>query len=126
MNQRGVELDTVQLLSAWTWSGDFDLHQRFEDLAADLAPFGFRDVGADKDLLLRCCSAVLTGDPSADSLINLNGAIVRARFDEVVTGIKGALDFLQRNVHTERLENLPYENILVPLTVYFAGVIPSL
>jgi uncharacterized protein with ParB-like and HNH nuclease domain len=57
VNQRGVELDTVQLLSAWTWSGDFDLNQRFEDLAADLAPFGFRDVGADKDLLLRCCRA---------------------------------------------------------------------
>lgn len=26
VNQRGVELDTVQLLSAWTWSSDFDLN----------------------------------------------------------------------------------------------------
>ena len=121
VNQRGVELDTVQLLSAWTWSGDFDLNQKFEDLAADLAPFGFRDVGADKDLLLRCCSAVLADNPSADSLINLNGAVVRSRFDEVVTGIKGAIDFLQRNINVERLENLPYENLLVPLTVLFAA-----
>jgi hypothetical protein len=121
VNQRGVELDTVQLLSAWTWSGDFDLNQKFEDLAADLAPFGFRDVGADKDLLLRCCSAVLTGDPSHEALVKLNGSTVRTGFDTVITGIKGAIDFLRKNVHLQTLTNLPYDNLLVPLSVFFAG-----
>jgi Protein of unknown function DUF262 len=47
VNQRGVELDTVQLLSAWTWSSDFDLNQKFEDLAAELTPFGFKEVGRE-------------------------------------------------------------------------------
>ncbi len=103
VNQRGVELDTVQLLSAWTWSGDFDLNQRFEELAADLTPFGFKDVGSDKDLLLRCCSAVMLRDPSPDSLISLNGTKVRETFDNVVTGIKGAIDFLRKNLHVESL-----------------------
>lgn len=120
VNQRGVELDTVQLLSAWTWSGDFDLNQKFEELAADLSPFGFRDLGADKDLLLRCCSAVLTGDPSADALVKLNGAVVREGFQKVTTGIKGAIDFLRKNFHVETLANLPYDNLLVPLSVFFA------
>lgn len=121
VNQRGVELDTVQLLSAWTWSGDFDLNQKFEDLAADLAPFGFRDMGADKDLLLRCASAVLTGDPSHDALVKLNGSAVRTGFEKVVTGIKGAIDFLRKNIHVQSLTNLPYDNLLVPLSVFFAG-----
>jgi hypothetical protein len=121
VNQRGVELDTVQLLSAWTWSGDFDLNQRFEELAAELTPFGFKDVGADKDLLLRCCSAVMLRDPSPDSLISLNGSKVRKSFDNVVTGIKGAIDFVRKNLHVESLDNLPYDNLLVPLTVFFAG-----
>jgi hypothetical protein len=121
VNQRGVELDTVQLLSAWTWSGDFDLNERFEDLAADLAPFGFRDMGSDKDLLLRCCSAVLTGDPSHEALIKLNGSVVRDKFEIVVTGIKGAIDFLRKNVKVQTLTNLPYHNLLVPLSAYFSG-----
>ena len=120
VNQRGVELDTVQLLTAWTWSGDFDLHQKFEELAQELAPFGFKDVGQDKDLLLRCCSAVLAGDPSAEALVKLNGAVVRNKFDNVTTGLKGAIDFLRKNLRVHKLENLPYDNILVPLTVYFA------
>lgn len=121
VNQRGVELDTVQLLTAWTWSGDFDLHKKFEELAQELAPFGFKDVGKDKDLLLRCCSAVLTGDPSAEALVKLNGALVRNKFDSVTAGIKGAIDFLRKNLRAHTLDNLPYDNVLVPLTVYFAN-----
>lgn len=121
VNQRGVELDTVQLLSAWTWSGDFDLNQKFEDLAEELTPFGFRDVGANKDLLLRCCSAVMARDPSPDALISLNGSKVRSSFNQVVTGVKGAIDFVRKNLHVETLENLPYDNLLVPLCVFFSG-----
>jgi hypothetical protein len=39
----------------------------------------------------------------------------------VVTGIKGAIDFLRKNLHVESLDNLPYDNLLVPLTVFFSG-----
>src|SRR5262249_37753311 len=120
VNQRGVELDTVQLLSAWTWSGDFDLNQKFEDLAAELAPFGFNDVGRNKNLILRCCSAVIARDPSPEALISLNGSKVRSSFDAVVAGINGAIDFLRKNLHVASLDNLPYDNVLVPLSVLFA------
>ncbi len=34
INRMGVELDTLQLLSAWTWSEDFDLQEKFAELAA--------------------------------------------------------------------------------------------
>ena len=60
-------------------------------------------------------------DPSPDFLISLNGTKVRETFDNVVTGIKGAIDFLRKNLHVESLDNLPYDNLLVPLTVFFAG-----
>lgn len=121
VNQRGVELDTVQLLSAWTWSSDFDLNQKFEELADELAPFGFKDIAKDKDLLLRCCSAVLTKDSSAEALVKLNGSVVRNNFEIVTNGVKGAIDFVRKNLHVEALANLPYENLLVPLSVFFAG-----
>lgn len=121
INRQGIELDTLQLLSAWTWSEEFDLHRKFEDLSLELEPFGFRDVGQDQDLLLRCCSAVLTGSVKADTLINLNGSIVRDRFQEVVNGLKGAIDFLRDNLRIFSLDNLPYSNLLVPLSVFFSS-----
>ena len=41
VNRQGVELDTLQLLSAWTWSEDFQLQDQFAELSEELQPFGF-------------------------------------------------------------------------------------
>lgn len=120
VNQRGVELDTFQLLSAWTWSEEFDLQHKFNELSEELEPFGFKDVGLDNDLLLRCCSAVLVGEATTKALMSLNGVIVRERFQEVVNGLKGAIDFLRDNLNVYSLENLPYAPLLIPLTTFFA------
>ena len=120
VNKRGMELDVLQLLSAWTWSEDFDLQNKFSELAEELRPFGFHGVGEDSNLLLRCCSAVVEKDVSSKTLINLNGAKVRDRFPEIVNGLKGAIDFLKANLKVETLDNLPYPTFLVPLTAFFA------
>jgi hypothetical protein len=120
VNRLGVELDTFQLLSAWTWSEEFDLQEQIANLADELAPFGFGEIGEQTNLLLRCCSAVVAEDVTAPGLLSLNGAEVRERFDEIANGLRGAIDFLRNNLHVEKLANLPYAAMLVPLTVFFA------
>lgn len=120
VNRLGVDLDIFQLLAAWTWSEEFDLQDKFAELAEDLKPFGFAAVGEDSNLLLRCCAAIIGGDASSSALLGLNGADVRDRFDEITSGIKGAVDFVRRNVHAEKLDNLPYPALLVPLAAFFA------
>ena len=121
INQTGVPLDTLQLLTAWTWSEDFDLQRQFDDLRDELARFGFAGVGEDSDLILRCCAAVLASDADPATLVNLRGTDVRAHFDEVVNGIRGAIDFLKTNLNVQMLANLPFSTLLVPLTVFFAA-----
>jgi hypothetical protein len=120
VNRLGVELDTFQLLSAWTWSEEFDLQEQIANLSDELAPFGFGEIGEQTNLLLRCCSAVIAEDVTAPGLLSLNGAEVRERFDEIANGLRGAIDFLRNNLHVEKLANLPYPAMLVPLTVFFA------
>lgn len=120
VNRLGVELDTLQLLTAWTWSEDFDLQERFRELADDLQPFGFADVGGDTDLLLRCCAAVVAKDASPSALVSLKGSDVRSTFPRIRDGIMGAIDFLRTNCAVESLKNLPYSTLLVPLSVFFA------
>jgi hypothetical protein len=121
VNRRGVPLDTLQLLTAWTWSQDFNLQKQFENLTSDLRPFGFHEIGEDSNLLIRCCSAVLAGNASTNTLMGLNGAAVRSRFDEVESGLKGAVDFLRSNMKIHSLNNLPYTAILIPLAAFFAS-----
>lgn len=48
---------------------------------------------------------------------SISMAEVRDRFDEISNGIKGAIDFVRTNLHVERLENLPYPTLLVPLAL---------
>ncbi|MDG4764422.1 DUF262 domain-containing protein [Solwaraspora sp. WMMD406] len=121
VNRLGVELDTLQLLSAWTWSDDFDLQGKFAELSEELAPFGFRDVGEEVTLLLRCCAAIVEGDASPKTMVSLNGTKVREQFPLVVNGLKGAIDFVRKELNVEKLDNLPYSSLLVPLAVFFAS-----
>ena len=121
INRKGIPLNTMQLLTAWTWNEEFYLQDKFEDLCDDLKPFGFDDLSSNSDLLLRITSAVLTHDATSTSLINLNGQDIRDRFDEVTNGIKGAIDFVKKNLSVEKLINLPYETLLIPLSVFFAN-----
>lgn len=121
INRQGVPLDTLQLLSAWTWSEDFQLQAEFEELIEELGDYGFTALSNDISLLLRCTSAILTGSSRPESLVQLNGAVVRERFQEVVNGIRGALDFIAAEYKLPSIEALPYENCLIPLSVFFAA-----
>lgn len=120
VNRQGVELDTLQLLSAWTWSEEFQLLDQFSELADELGPFGFEEVGADTNLLLRCCSAILKQDASPQALMSMNGADVRKSFDRILNGVKYAVDYLRTHFHIEKLSNLPFTTLLVPLAVFFS------
>lgn len=120
INRLGVKLDTLQLLSAWTWSEDFDLQEQFEELSEELAPYGFEEVGEDNDLLLRCCSAILKESTTPETIINLEGSLVRNNFTLIKNGILGAVDFLKANLNVYSTKVLPFKNIIIPLSVFFA------
>lgn len=120
INRKGVELDTFQLLNAWTWSENFELQKSFEELQDELEPFGFKGVGEDVDLILRCAAGIISDNASAKSLIELNGNEVRNRFEEIINGLKGAIDFLHSNLKVAKLANLPYNVLLIPLSSFFA------
>jgi hypothetical protein len=120
INRQGVPLDTLQLLEAWTWSENFQLHSQFEELVDELESKGFQTESFDENLLLRCASAILVNNPRPEAIVSIRGERVRDRFDEVLSGVLGALDFCQMNLGIKRIENLPFQTILVPLSVFFA------
>ncbi|BDC52685.1 hypothetical protein F183_A50000 [Bryobacterales bacterium F-183] len=120
VNRQGVPLDTLQLLSAWTWSEDFQLHEQFADLSEQLGPFGFAEVGEDTNLLLRCCAAVLVKDAAPEALMSLNGQTVRENFTRILNGVRGAVDYVRAHFNVFSLANLPFPTMLVPLSVFFA------
>ena len=120
INRGGVPLDTYQLLSAWTWNGDFDLRVNFEELSNELDEVGYSDLREDPDLLLKCCAAVVRNDASARAIIDLKGASVRDSFAVLRAGVLGAIEFLRRDCGVASLKILPYKSMIIPLTRCFA------
>lgn len=118
INQKGNRLNIFQLLAAWTWNDKFDLENKFNELKKELEPFGFEDLAME--LILQCCAAILGKKADTKTLINLSGAIIRDKFQEIANGMKGAIDFLRINLKIEKLTNLPNGKLLIPLSVFFA------
>jgi len=119
INRQGVELDTFQLLSVWNWSEDFDLQEKFREVAEELEPFGFKEVGSD--LLIKCSAAVVMNSADPEDFMELPGSTVRNKFEEIKTGIFGAIDFLKDQLNVFSLKLLPMENILAVLALFFAS-----
>lgn len=120
INRAGTDLNVFELLSAWSWSEEFDLVERFADLQESIAEHGFSDLGDDRDLQLRICAGVITGETTPSRIMELKGEEIRTRFKEIEGGILGALDFLSREVNVTHFKMLPFPGLLVPLSAFFA------
>lgn len=120
INRAGTELDIFELLSAWSWSEDFDLTDRFKLLQDEITSHNYQDLTTDKDLQLRVCAGVITGETTPDKIMGLQGEEIRKRFPEIQNGILGAIDFLRKELRISHFRLLPFPGILVPLSCFFA------
>ncbi len=120
INRAGTPLNTYQLLTAWSWSADFDLQEEFNELTEELKPFGFGNIAQDKDLQLKCCSGIIRGETSPSVIMSLTGEEVRANFNKIRSGIKGAIEFLKDQLKVHSLDWLPYPSMIVSLSCFFA------
>ncbi|WP_051334953.1 DUF262 domain-containing protein [Bradyrhizobium sp. Ai1a-2] len=120
VNRAGIPLDTFQLLTAWTWSDEFDLNERVQQLGSEVSPYGFSKIGDQQDLLMKCTAAVIEGDASTKSIVSLHGPTVRSKFEVIQRGLLGAIEFLRHELKVHSLEIMPYPAMLVPLCRFFA------
>lgn len=120
INRAGTELDTYQLLTAWSWSEDFDFKDEFEKLSNELEPFGFDDLIDNKDLQLKCCCAVIKKEATPSAIMKLNGEDIRNNFNKVKNGIKSSIDFLNNELLIPSLSAMPYPSMIIPLTLFFS------
>jgi hypothetical protein len=125
INRAGTQLNVFELLSAWSWSEEFDLVDKFSTLQEKIATHRYDDLVDDKDLQLRICAGVITGETTPSKILDLQGADIRNRFQEIENGILGAIDFLHRELGVKHFKILPFPGILVPLSCFFATSKPE-
>lgn len=120
INRAGTELDVFELLAAWSWSDQFDLVQKFQDLEDKIEDHNFGDLCKERDLLLKVCAGVISGTTTPKTILDLKGDDIRERFNEIEAGILGAIDFLRREAGVKHFKMLPFPALLAPLSAYFS------
>lgn len=120
INRAGTELNIFQLLSAWSWSEDFDLSDKFNELQADIIEHDFDDLCKNQDLQLRICAGVIKGETLPSKILEMQGEEIRNNFNIIRNGILGAIDYLKRELNVKSYRLLPFPGLLVLLAVFFS------
>lgn len=121
INRAGIPLDSFQLLTAWSWSTDFDLQEKLDDLSAELEGCGFNGIAEDQDLLMKCFTGYILNSTSPSAIMDLRGEQVRDYFVKIQNGLKSSIDFLQKELNLHSLFYVPYPAMIVSLVKFFGS-----
>lgn len=121
VNRTGVPLNSYQLLTAWSWSTDFDLQEKLEELSEELAGCGFDGIAEDQNLLLKCFTGYILNDTSPGALMDLNGDMIRDNFDAIKNGLKSTIDFLKQQLNLFSLQYMPYPAMIISFVKFFGS-----
>ncbi len=116
LNSQGTPLSEVHMISALTWSQDFDLAEEMARRKEQhLAPLGWGDV--EDDVLFRACKPAL-GFPLDDRHFDAISQELRkasSALDEVTQALVRVIGFLRESCGIQSPKVLPYLSHLVPL-----------
>ncbi|MCI4239159.1 DUF262 domain-containing protein [Dickeya dianthicola] len=75
INNTGTKLNTLDLMTAWTWTEDFHLLEEIKSLSDDLDEKGFGKL--DPKLILQIISGMIIGSTRTENILNLSAESVR-------------------------------------------------
>ena len=99
VNRTGVPLNSFQLLTAWSWSTDFDLQEKLDELSEELAGCGFDGIAEDQNLLMKCFTGYILDDTSPGAIMGLDGNMIRDNYEAIKNGLKSTIDFLKQQLN---------------------------
>lgn len=121
INRAGVPLDSFQLLTAWSWSTEFNLQEKLDELSAELSDYGFDGLAEDQNLLMKCFTGYILGSTSPSSIMDLSGVLLRDNFEAISNGLKSSVDFIRKELHLYSLGYVPYSAMIVSLVKFFGS-----
>lgn len=118
INSSGTSLSTLELLSAWTWSDQFNLINEIETLLDRLGDCGYEDVG--EELVLRCLAAIVQGGIDADALVDVSPDQLIQGMTKLKQAMYATVDFLEKELRIKNIVFVPFPIMLVPLVGFYA------
>ena len=119
VNNTGSPLSTLDLMIAWTWSDDFHLQEKLNDLLDILDGKGFGDLPSR--IILQSLSGILKKSTGISTILGLGADEVRNNFDHLQESLSRAVDFLTTEFRVNSRALLPHVQQVVGLACFFSG-----
>jgi len=120
INNTATRLSTLDLMVAWTWSDDFHLKEKLDDILEILDQKGFGDT--DEKIILQCLSAFIKKTTKTKDILSLDPAVVKNNIDRLRESLEKAIDFLSTELNVISSDFLPQSHQLIPFTYFFSCV----
>ena len=118
INSSGTSLSTLELLSAWTWSEQFNLINEIQALLDRLSDCGYEELG--EELVLRCLAAVVLGGINAEALVDVPPDKLIEGMTKLKQAMYSTVDFLEKELRIKNIVFVPFPIMLVPLVGFYA------
>lgn len=123
INNSGTTLDTVDFMRAVTWSTDFDLNGRLDEINGTLDDINF---GLGEQTLIKLIGLELGKEPLPDALLTLREESAKAlneASEKVLSGVTHVAAFLREKLNVFGSDFVPYEGQI--LVIYKALMSPD-
>lgn len=116
VNRGGMSLNLFDIMVAKTWSKDFNLRERWDQLSAEFEQRGF---GFDGKLMLQAVAAHVRGGVSERDIMRVGRDDIAEAWGHTGACLKLTVDFLRQAVNLPSLGLLSYPAVLVVLSHFF-------
>lgn len=118
INSSGTPLSNLELLTAWTWSDQFDLRREIESLLDNLRDKGYEEI--DQPLLMRMLASLTCGTIDSDDLVDVDPEALVEGMQQLKKSISAAVDFLEGQLKIKNIVFLPFPIMLIPIVNFYA------
>tara|TARA_R110002096_G_scaffold65831_1_gene160166 strand:+ start:929 stop:2500 length:1572 start_codon:yes stop_codon:yes gene_type:complete len=120
INSSGTPLSNLELLTAWTWSDQFDLRSEISSLLELLADKGYEQI--DQPLLMRMLASLTCNSIDSDELVDVDPVVLVSGVQRLKKAVLSAVDFLEGQLKVKNVIFLPFPIMLIPIVNFYAQI----
>ncbi|MFA5782096.1 MAG: DUF262 domain-containing protein [Bacteroidales bacterium] len=122
INNTGTKLSIMDLMIAWTWTDNFHLSEKMEELLEELEEKNFGELS--QNILLQTISGIIQNDTTTSKILELSGEQVRDNWEKVCEALRKAIDFLHTELNCSIQDFLPFQQQIAPIAKFYSeGVV---
>ncbi|EAS1760426.1 DUF262 domain-containing protein [Salmonella enterica] len=118
INSSGTPLSNLELLTAWTWSDQFDLRREIDSLLDNLKDKGYEEI--DQSMLMRMLSSLICNSIDSDDLVDVEPEKLVNGMKALKSSISLAVDFLEGQLKVKNIVFLPFPIMMIPIVNFYA------